>query len=192
MSTYTKTPMEGLDYDTPVSVKPRKKQPPFVVVMNENCTSCAGTPTCLPLCPVSCIHQIYDEGRPVRVYVDNEICIGCMNCFSDHYRPKNINKGDKSENCEKLNRLDERTKQAVCPWDAIEVQPFDSGVERSSLFYSQPRSVAEEGENEEGDGEGKEGTGSLPETEPGPESSESKSTSEVGPKTGDDKEKSTG
>ena len=94
MADYEKSTIDGFDYDTPVSVKPRKKQPPFIVVMNENCTSCSGSPACLPECPVACIHRMYEDGRPVRVYVDNDICIGCMNCFSDHYRPKSIMKGE--------------------------------------------------------------------------------------------------
>lgn len=128
-------------YSVPIGQKPRKKKPPVVIVMNSNCTCCAGSPVCQTECPVDCIHIVYQEGRPARVYVDNQICIGCMNCFSYEYRPKDVIKGDVKGNSERLNQLDLAAKKGVCPWDAIEVRPFEEGEASSHQFYDQPKEV---------------------------------------------------
>ena len=131
----------GLTYSVPIDPKPRKKAPPLVVVMNESCTSCSGSPACQQECPVDCIHMIYDEDRPVRVYVDNEVCIGCMNCLSRDVRPKDVNKGDVDANIARINATDLFQKAGICPWDAIEIHKFDEGEARSHNFYEQPRQV---------------------------------------------------
>ena len=150
MADYEFVKIDGLEYSVPVGQKPRKKAPPYIVVMNDNCTSCAGSPMCMTECPVDCIHIMYEEDhRPQRVYVDNDVCIGCMNCFSYEVRPKVINKGDARENMEKYNLMDLMSKQGVCPWDAIELHFYKEGVERSELFYEQPKKVLEESSTED-------------------------------------------
>ncbi len=141
MAEYFYEEIGGCTYSVPMGQKPRKKKPPLVIVMNTNCTCCAGSPVCQTECPVDCIHIVYDDGRPARVYVDNDICIGCMNCFSYEYRPKDVNKGDVTENCGRLNKMDLMTKKGPCPWDAIEVHPFEPGAARSHEFYDQPKEV---------------------------------------------------
>lgn len=141
MAEYHKKSISGLVYHVPETIKkPRKKAPPFVVVMNQNCTQCSGASMCVTECPVDCIHPVNDEnGRPVRVYVDNDVCIGCMNCFSYEVRTKHIMAGDKQANMDHFNSTDLFTKKGVCPWDAIEIHEFQEGVERSKLFYTQPQ-----------------------------------------------------
>ncbi len=148
MAEYIYKDLEGLTYSVPVGQRPRKKQPPFVVVMNENCNSCAGSPMCASECPVDCIHMMYDDStRPMRVYVDASICIGCLNCFSYEIRTRDLNKGDADENMEKFNEMDLRQKAGVCPWDAIEVHRFEPGVERANEFYGQPSASDDEAES---------------------------------------------
>ncbi len=57
--------------------------------MDENCSSCAGSPICEAHCPVDdCINLLYEELpqgglKPYRVFVDNDKCIGCQMCYSD-------------------------------------------------------------------------------------------------------------
>ena len=143
MAQYEFKEIDGLTYSVPIDSKPRKKKPPFVVVMNENCTCCSGSPACMAECPVDCIHMVYDRNRPVRVYVDTEVCIGCMNCLSRSIRPGAMLKGNPGENAERLNKTDLFQKEGVCPWDAIELHEFEEGVERSKKYYPQPRAGAE-------------------------------------------------
>ena len=133
---------DGFTYVIPDEVRPRKVPPPLMVVMNESCTACAGSPSCADPCPVHCIHLVLDQGRPVRVWVDNAACIGCMSCFSHHVRPKDVLKGDSEANCAALNARNPYQKAAICPWDAIEILPFAAAAERSALFYPQPRTCA--------------------------------------------------
>jgi len=58
-------------------------------VIDENCSSCAGSPLCEVHCPVDeCINLLYEELpegglKPYRVWVDNDKCIGCQMCYSD-------------------------------------------------------------------------------------------------------------
>jgi ferredoxin len=138
--------MGDLTYSVPASIeKVRAKRPPLVVVMNDSCTSCSGSPACVPQCPVDCIHLIHRDGRPVRVYVDNDVCIGCLNCFSDTYRPRHVARGDIVAETARLNGMDISRKNGVCPWDAIEVHPFDAGEKRSAEFYEQPRRLVGSG-----------------------------------------------
>ena len=67
----------------------KRKGTALLAVMNENCTSCAGSPLCEVHCPVDdCINLLYEEMpggglKPYRVWVDNDKCIGCQMCFSD-------------------------------------------------------------------------------------------------------------
>lgn len=67
----------------------KRKGTPLVAVMDENCSSCAGSPVCELHCPVEdCINLLYEETphgglKPYRVWVDNDKCIGCQMCFSD-------------------------------------------------------------------------------------------------------------
>ncbi|MFQ5851444.1 MAG: NADH-quinone oxidoreductase subunit I [Candidatus Binatia bacterium] len=67
----------------------KRKGTALLAVMNENCTSCAGSPLCEVHCPVeNCINLLYEETpqgglKPYRVWVDNEKCIGCQMCYSD-------------------------------------------------------------------------------------------------------------
>jgi ferredoxin len=143
MADYEYKTIDGETYAVPKDVRPRKKTPPLVVVMNDNCTSCSGSPMCQTECPVDCIHLVLQEERPVRVWVDNDTCIGCMNCVSYEFRPKHVNLGDVEKNCEALNHKDLAEKDGVCPWDAIEILPFEKGVERSKIFYPQPARLVE-------------------------------------------------
>jgi len=69
--------------------KKKRKGTSLVAVMDENCSSCAGSPVCELHCPVEgCINLLYEETpngglKPYRVWVDNDKCIGCQMCFSD-------------------------------------------------------------------------------------------------------------
>lgn len=71
-----------------VKKKPRKGTP-LLAVMDESCTSCAGSPLCELHCPVpECINLLYEEAphgglKPYRVWVDNDKCIGCQMCYSE-------------------------------------------------------------------------------------------------------------
>jgi ferredoxin len=70
-------------------LKKKRKGTSLVAVMDENCSSCAGSPVCELHCPVEdCINLLYEETpggglKPYRVWVDNDKCIGCQMCFSD-------------------------------------------------------------------------------------------------------------
>ena len=69
--------------------KKKRKGTSLVAVMDENCSSCAGSPVCELHCPVEgCINLLYEETpngglKPYRVWVDNDKCIGCQMCYSD-------------------------------------------------------------------------------------------------------------
>lgn len=86
---------------------PRKKKPKELAVITECCTGCAGSPACVPYCPVAdCMYWVPDEEhRPFgRIEVDPVLCIGCKKCVS---------KGPDGA------FLD------GCPWDAIEMIPIE-------------------------------------------------------------------
>ncbi len=86
---------------------PRKKKPKELAVITECCTGCAGSPACVPYCPVEdCMYWVADEDHPPfgRIEVDPYLCIGCKKCIS---------KGP--DGC----FLD------GCPWDAIEMIPIE-------------------------------------------------------------------
>jgi ferredoxin len=67
----------------------KRKGTALLAVMDENCSSCAGSPLCEAHCPVDgCINLLYEELpqgglKPYRVFVDNDKCIGCQMCYSD-------------------------------------------------------------------------------------------------------------
>lgn len=67
----------------------KRKGTALLAVMDENCSSCAGSPLCEVHCPVdNCINLLYEELpegglKPYRVWVDNDKCIGCQMCYSD-------------------------------------------------------------------------------------------------------------
>lgn len=91
---------EGID-------TPRKKKPKEIAVITENCTGCAGSPACVPYCPVQdCMFWVPDEDHPPfgHIEVDPFLCIGCKKCLS---------KGPDGA------FLD------GCPWDAIEMMPTE-------------------------------------------------------------------
>jgi len=82
---------------------PRKKKPKELAVITECCTGCAGSPACVPYCPVAdCMFWVEDDDNPPfgRIQVDPQLCIGCKKCTS---------KGPDGA------FLD------GCPWDAIEM-----------------------------------------------------------------------
>ena len=44
---------------------PRKKRPKELAVITECCTGCAGSPACVPYCPVAdCMYWVPDEDHP--------------------------------------------------------------------------------------------------------------------------------
>ena len=69
--------------------KKKRKGTAVFAVMDENCSSCAGSPLCELHCPVeNCINLLYEETpagglKPYRVWVDNDKCIGWQMCYSD-------------------------------------------------------------------------------------------------------------
>jgi len=86
---------------------PRKKRPKELAVITECCTGCAGSPACVPYCPVAdCMYWVPDEDHPPfgHIDVDPVLCIGCKKCTS---------KGPDGA------FLD------GCPWDAIEMVPIE-------------------------------------------------------------------
>jgi ferredoxin len=72
-----------------VDTAKKRKGTALLAVMDENCSSCAGSPLCEVHCPVDeCINLLYEELpqgglKPYRVWVDNDKCIGCQMCYSD-------------------------------------------------------------------------------------------------------------
>ena len=85
----------------------RKKKPKILAVILDNCTGCAGSPACVPYCPVEdCMFWVPDEDHPPfgHIEVDPFLCIGCKKCTS---------KGPDGA------FLD------GCPWDAIEMVPIE-------------------------------------------------------------------
>ena len=81
--------MTKMEHQVQEQLKKKRKGTPLLAVMDENCTSCAGSPLCEPHCPVEgCINLLYQETpngglKPYRVWVDNDKCIGCQMCYSD-------------------------------------------------------------------------------------------------------------
>jgi len=82
---------------------PRKKRPKELAIITECCTGCAGSPACVPYCPVAdCMYWVPDEDHAPfgHIEVDPVLCIGCKKCTT---------KGPDGA------FLD------GCPWDAIEM-----------------------------------------------------------------------
>ena len=99
-------------------VTPRKKKPKELAVITECCTGCAGSPACVPYCPVAeCMYWVPDEDHPPfgHIEVDPVLCIGCKKCTS---------KGPDGA------FLD------GCPWDAITM--VDIGIVEKRLGISMP------------------------------------------------------
>ncbi len=100
----------------------KRKGTALLAVMDENCSSCAGSPICEAHCPVDdCIVLLYEELpqgglKPYRVFVDNEKCLQLI--------------GTESED-----RLDKK----ICPWDAIKMYEFEEGAAVSEFFYDQSK-----------------------------------------------------
>src|SRR6266850_2355599 len=64
---------------------PRKKKPKELAVITECCTGCAGSPACVPYCPVAdCMYWVPDEDHAPfgRIQIDPLQCIGCKKCLS--------------------------------------------------------------------------------------------------------------
>ena len=103
-ATIAPIPVEQKSFPMSEGIKtPRKKKPKELAVITECCTGCAGSPACVPYCPVEeCMFWIEDPDHPPfgRIEVDPMLCIGCKKCVS---------KGPEGA------FLD------GCPWDAIEM-----------------------------------------------------------------------
>jgi ferredoxin len=103
---------------TAPAVAKRKRKPKDIAVITDCCTGCAGSPVCIPLCPVDdCMNLIHDEAHAPFgfIWVDPLKCIGCKKC---------ITKGPEGM------YLD------GCPWNAIVMQPTDAWeAENGTLPY---------------------------------------------------------
>ena len=99
--------------------KKKRKGTALLAVMNENCTSCAGSPLCELHCPVeNCINLLYEETpagglKPYRVWVDNDKCIGCQMCFSDDLTKIHRHKESGEIYREHAGRFYDRSKQPL-------------------------------------------------------------------------------
>jgi ferredoxin len=97
---------------------PRKKKPKELAVITECCTGCAGSPACVPYCPVAeCMYWIPDEDHPPfgRIEVDPYLCIGCKKCTS---------KGPDGA------FLD------GCPWDAIDMVAIEEVEAQTGVKFA--------------------------------------------------------
>ncbi len=67
----------------------KKKTLPIALVLDDDCSGCAGSPTCISVCPVTnsvgenatCIEYLEDAGGVfgvARIIADD--CIGCRQC----------------------------------------------------------------------------------------------------------------
>jgi len=97
----------------------KRKGTALLAVMDENCTSCAGSPICEVHCPVDdCINLLYEELpqgglKPYRVWVDNDKCIGCQMCYSDDMTKIHKHKETGQVYYEYANRLYDVSKKLV-------------------------------------------------------------------------------
>ena len=104
---------------------PRKKRPKELAVITECCTGCAGSPACVPYCPVAdCMYWVPDEDHPPfgHIEVDPQLCIGCKKCTS---------KGPDGA------FLD------GCPWDAIEMVPTENVAQAVAQIGGPPEYIHE-------------------------------------------------
>lgn len=156
-------------------VAKKRKGTALLAVMNENCTSCAGSPLCEVHCPVdNCINLLYEEMpghglKPYRVWVDNEKCIGCQMCYSDDLTKIHQHKETGEIYFEYANRFydakkrpleqlpkkselqlvgtesEDRLDKKICPWDAILMYEYEDGLEAAKLFYDPELIRSEDG-----------------------------------------------
>jgi ferredoxin len=99
----------------------KRKGTALLAVMDENCSSCAGSPICEAHCPVdNCINLVYEELpqgglKPYRVFVDNDKCIGCQMCYSDDLTKIHQHKETGEIYYEYANRFYDSNKNLVGP-----------------------------------------------------------------------------
>lgn len=97
----------------------KRKGTALLAVMDENCSSCAGSPLCEVHCPVDeCINLLYEELpegglKPYRVWVDNDKCIGCQMCYSDDLTKIHRHKETGEIYYEYANRFYDSSKKAL-------------------------------------------------------------------------------
>jgi ferredoxin len=102
----------------------KRKGTALLAVMDENCSSCAGSPICEAHCPVdNCINLLYEELpqgglKPYRVFVDNDKCIGCQMCYSEDLTKVHQHKETGEIYYEYANRFYDSNKAPV-PADAM-------------------------------------------------------------------------
>jgi ferredoxin len=99
----------------------KRKGTALLAVMDENCSSCAGSPICEAHCPVDdCINLLYEELpggglKPYRVFVDNEKCIGCQMCYSEDLTKIHEHKETGEIFFEYANRFFDSDRKPVAP-----------------------------------------------------------------------------
>jgi len=99
----------------------KRKGTALLAVMDENCSSCAGSPICEAHCPVDdCINLLYEELpggglKPYRVFVDNDKCIGCQMCYSEDLTKIHEHKETGEIFFEYANRFYDSDRQPVAP-----------------------------------------------------------------------------
>jgi ferredoxin len=99
----------------------KRKGTALLAVMDENCSSCAGSPLCEAHCPVDdCINLLYEELpqgglKPYRVFVDNEKCIGCQMCYSEDLTKIHQHKETGEIYYEYANRFYDNNKKPLPP-----------------------------------------------------------------------------
>jgi ferredoxin len=102
----------------------KRKGTALLAVMDENCSSCAGSPLCEAHCPVeNCINLLYEELpqgglKPYRVFVDNDKCIGCQMCYSEDLTKIHEHKETGEMYYEYANRFYDRNRKPIAP-DAV-------------------------------------------------------------------------
>ena len=107
-----------------VEATKKRKGTALLAVMDENCSSCAGSPICESHCPVDgCINLLYEEVpggglKPYRVFVDNDKCIGCQMCYSDDLTKIHEHKETGEIYYEYANRFYDRNRKPLPP-DAV-------------------------------------------------------------------------
>lgn len=107
-----------------VETTKKRKGTALLAVMDENCSSCAGSPICETHCPVDgCINLLYEELpggglKPYRVFVDNEKCIGCQMCYSDDLTKIHEHKETGEIYFEYGNRFYDKNRKPIPP-DAV-------------------------------------------------------------------------
>lgn len=99
----------------------KRKGTALLAVMDENCSSCAGSPICEAHCPVDdCINLLYEELpggglKPYRVFVDNDKCIGCQMCYSEDLTKIHEHKETGEIFFEYANRFFDNNRKPVAP-----------------------------------------------------------------------------